>query len=53
VASKADIDLSMKLGTNYPFGPFEWADRIGVDKLRKLLLAIQLETGDSRYVPTF
>jgi 3-hydroxybutyryl-CoA dehydrogenase len=53
VASKADIDLSMKLGTNYPFGPFEWAERIGVDKLQKLLLAIQQETGDSRYAPTF
>jgi 3-hydroxybutyryl-CoA dehydrogenase len=53
VASRADIDLSMKLGTNYPFGPFEWADRIGVNKLRKLLVAIQQETGDSRYAPSF
>jgi 3-hydroxybutyryl-CoA dehydrogenase len=53
VASKVDIDLSMKLGTNYPFGPFEWAERIGVDKVRTLLLAIQRETGDSRYAPTF
>jgi 3-hydroxybutyryl-CoA dehydrogenase len=53
VASRADIDLSMKLGTNYPFGPFEWADRIGVDQLRKLLMAIHLETADSRYAPSF
>lgn len=53
VASRADIDLSMKLGTNYPFGPFEWAERIGVEKLRALLLAIQKETGDSRYAPVF
>lgn len=53
VASRADIDLSMKLGTNYPFGPFEWAEKIGVNNLRALLLAIQKETGDSRYMPTF
>jgi 3-hydroxybutyryl-CoA dehydrogenase len=53
VASKVDIDLSMKLGTNYPFGPFEWAERIGVDNVRALLLAIQRETADSRYTPSF
>jgi 3-hydroxybutyryl-CoA dehydrogenase len=51
VASKADIDLSMKLGTNYPFGPFEWAERIGRNNLIKLLLAVEKETGDSRYKP--
>ena len=28
VASREDIDLSMKLGTNYPFGPFEWAEKL-------------------------
>ena len=27
-ASKADIDAGMKLGTNYPFGPFEWCAKI-------------------------
>ena len=53
VASRADIDLSMKLGTNYPYGPFEWAERIGVNNVRTLLAAIQKETGDSRYTPTF
>jgi 3-hydroxybutyryl-CoA dehydrogenase len=24
VASPSDIDLAMRLGTNYPRGPFEW-----------------------------
>ncbi len=23
-----DIDISMKLDTNYPFGPFEWSKKI-------------------------
>jgi 3-hydroxybutyryl-CoA dehydrogenase len=51
VASRADIDLSMKLGTNYPFGPFEWSERIGVDNVRKLLNAVFFETKDNRYKP--
>lgn len=51
VASREDIDLSMKLGTNYPFGPFEWGERIGLDNIRKLLHAILLETKDNRYKP--
>jgi 3-hydroxybutyryl-CoA dehydrogenase len=53
VASKADIDLSMKLGTNYPFGPFEWSERMGVDNVRKLLASIEKATGDVRYRPMF
>jgi 3-hydroxybutyryl-CoA dehydrogenase len=24
-------DLAMKLGTNYPAGPFEWLERLGVE----------------------
>jgi 3-hydroxybutyryl-CoA dehydrogenase len=53
VASKEDIDLSMKLGTNYPFGPFEWCDRIGKDNVRNLLIALEMSTGDVRYRPNF
>lgn len=49
VASRQDIDLSMKLGTNYPFGPFEWADKIGLNNVKKLLNALENATGDSRY----
>ena len=36
-ASKGDIDTAMKLGTGYPYGPFEWADLIGVRKVSELL----------------
>jgi 3-hydroxybutyryl-CoA dehydrogenase len=46
VSSKADIDAAMKLGTNYPFGPFEWAQRIGLKHIYQLLQTLQL--GDDR-----
>ncbi|MBX2915382.1 MAG: 3-hydroxyacyl-CoA dehydrogenase [Cyclobacteriaceae bacterium] len=48
-AKSEDIDLAMKLGTNYPFGPFEWATRIGKKNIVALLNSIQQVTGDSRY----
>lgn len=50
VASKEDIDLAMKLGTNYPFGPFEWSERIGLKNIYELLKAVHNQTGDDRYV---
>ena len=36
-SSKNDIDIAMKLGTGYPFGPFEWASLIGEKKVADLL----------------
>lgn len=48
-ASRADIDTSMKLGTNYPFGPFEWCERIGVKHVYEVLKAVHDATGDDRY----
>jgi 3-hydroxybutyryl-CoA dehydrogenase len=36
-ASKEDIDIAMKLGTGYPYGPFEWAHLIGINKVADLL----------------
>ncbi len=49
-ATRADIDLAMKLGTNYPYGPFEWADRIGLVEVARLLSAVHGETRDDRYL---
>lgn len=43
------IDVAMKLGTNYPYGPFEWADKIGVKHIYELLLAVYNDTKDERY----
>lgn len=48
-ASKADIDLGMQLGTNYPHGPFAWAERIGIREVRSLLEAMYNDTKDPRY----
>ena len=37
VSSRADMDTAMKLGTNYPYGPFEWAGKIGLPGIISLL----------------
>jgi 3-hydroxybutyryl-CoA dehydrogenase len=39
----------MKLGTNYPFGPFEWGDKIGLNNVVKVLDAVWQYTKDERY----
>lgn len=48
-ATIQDIDLGMKLGTNYPYGPFEWVDKIGVKEVYETLLAIYNDIKDERY----
>ncbi|MDB5281235.1 MAG: hypothetical protein JWO06_310 [Bacteroidota bacterium] len=48
-ASIEDIDLGMKLGTNYPFGPFEWCDKIGITPVFETLAALYEDTKDERY----
>jgi 3-hydroxybutyryl-CoA dehydrogenase len=49
VSSKEEIDIAMKLGTNYPLGPFEWSEKIGLQKIYSLLR--KLTVADSRYEP--
>jgi 3-hydroxybutyryl-CoA dehydrogenase len=48
-ASMQDIDLGMKLGTNYPQGPFAWANAIGVERVYAVLEAMWQDTHDERY----
>lgn len=52
VASAADIDLAMKLGTNYPHGPLEWADQIGLDTVLGVMQGLFDEWGEDRYRPS-
>ncbi len=47
VSTAVEIDMAMKLGTNYPYGPFEWLNIIGLEKIYNLLE--QLSLTDNRY----
>lgn len=49
VSTKEEIDIAMKLGTNYPYGPFEWSKKIGLKKIAGLL--IELSVIEKRYQP--
>ena len=51
VASAKDIDIAMKHGTNYPFGPLEWADRIGLDEIISVLQGMHVHLGEDAYRP--
>ena len=48
VSSKEEIDIAMKLGTNYPMGPFEWSKKIGLKRIYELLK--ELGRTDIRYI---
>lgn len=50
VSTKEEIDIAMKLGTNYPYGPFEWAQLIGLKNIYSLL--DKLCVNHSRYKPS-
>lgn len=49
VSTREDIDTAMKLGTNYPYGPFEWAEKIGKENVYRLLKKLSVE--EERYKP--
>ena len=48
-ATREDIDTGMKLGTNYPMGPFEWVAKWGLANIYELLEAMYLDSKDERY----
>ena len=50
VSTKDEIDTAMKLGTNYPFGPFEWSEKVGLKNIYGLLML--LSKTNSRYTPS-
>jgi 3-hydroxybutyryl-CoA dehydrogenase len=51
VAQAEEIDVGMRLGTNYPRGPLRWADQVGLDEVLTVLEGLQRETGEERYRP--
>ncbi len=50
VSTKQEIDIAMKLGTNYPYGPFEWSEKIGLLNIYHLLQ--KLYEQNTRYKPS-
>lgn len=50
-ATAGDIDIAMKKGTNYPYGPLEWADRIGLDEVYAIIRGLHRDLAEERYRP--
>ncbi|MEZ4686930.1 MAG: 3-hydroxyacyl-CoA dehydrogenase family protein [Bacteroidia bacterium] len=48
-ASREDINQAMKLGVNYPGGPFEWLEKFGPARVVNLLNAMFEDTHNGRY----
>jgi 3-hydroxybutyryl-CoA dehydrogenase len=49
VAAPEAVDTAMRLGTNYPSGPLEWGERIGLDHVIHTLDALHAQVPDGRY----
>ena len=49
VATKENIDLTMRNGLGLPLGPFEMADKIGLDKVVRWMDNLYNEFGDMKY----
>jgi 3-hydroxybutyryl-CoA dehydrogenase len=45
-STKEEIDIAMKLGTGYPFGPFEWGEKIGLSRIVELLKCLSIDDPD-------
>jgi len=49
VAAPEAIDTAMRLGANYPSGPLEWGERIGLNQVVRTLDALAAASPDGRY----
>ncbi|MEV1061621.1 3-hydroxyacyl-CoA dehydrogenase [Streptomyces sp. NPDC050263] len=52
VATEEDIDTAMRLGVNYPLGPFEWSRRLGRTWACALLDDLHDRDPSGRYAPS-
>ena len=52
IATKEDIDTTLKLGMGQPMGPLTLADFIGLDTCLSIMEVLQRETGDTKYRPS-
>ncbi|WP_439505249.1 3-hydroxyacyl-CoA dehydrogenase family protein [Sediminibacterium sp.] len=53
ISSKEEINTAMKLGTNYPYGPFEWCELIGFQKVSTLLQSLAKTNERYSLAPAF
>jgi 3-hydroxybutyryl-CoA dehydrogenase len=47
-----DCDLAVRNGLNWPMGPFELGDLVGLDVTNDILTQGHLQTGEERWAPT-
>jgi len=52
LAKPEEIDLALKLGLNYPLGPLEMAEALGVRETCAIMERLQAITGEDRYRPS-
>ncbi|KAJ8516922.1 hypothetical protein ONZ45_g5816 [Pleurotus djamor] len=52
IATREDIDTTLKLGMNHPMGPLQLADFIGLDTCLAIQQTLYEGTGDSKYRPS-
>jgi 3-hydroxybutyryl-CoA dehydrogenase len=51
IATRDEIDISMKLAVNHPMGPLEVVDFIGLDTELSIAESLYAETKDAKYAP--
>jgi 3-hydroxybutyryl-CoA dehydrogenase len=49
IAAPQDIDKALTLGMHFPYGPIEWAERIGLDQVYAVLSALHADLQEERY----
>lgn len=49
VCSEADVDEAMRYGVNYPLGPLDWARKIGLQHVIRVIQNLSLFYGEERY----
>jgi 3-hydroxybutyryl-CoA dehydrogenase len=52
IAEPSEIDIAMRLGLNYPAGPLELAEEMGLASVVAMLQSLQAITGEDRYRPS-
>jgi len=50
ISSMVDIDLTMRVGLGMSLGPFELADKVGLDKVVRWMENLYHEFGDKKYI---